>query len=149
MLCISDAVEAVTFPAAPASGVNRIDSPIVQVHDAVIDAGSANGFTFDIVSGSTSSSPSFPVIPARAELLATVSAIGGQANIAQANIVPVYARDTGWQPAAFLNGWGGSAAYRRIVNAVYLAGTLNSGVSGTVAFNLPNGFRPARRAAAI
>jgi hypothetical protein len=86
-LCISDAAATVSFPAAPASGSNRIDLLVLTVHDPTIDAGSTNGFTFDVVVGVASSSPVPPATPADAAVLAQVISIGGQANLAQSNIV--------------------------------------------------------------
>ena len=85
-LCVSDAVEVQTFAAAPGSGSSRIDLLICQVHDPALDAGSTFAFTFDIVLGTASSSPVPPAVPARAGVLAQVTSVGGQANLAQSNI---------------------------------------------------------------
>lgn len=85
-LCVSDAVETATFAAAPGAGANRIDLLIVQVHDSAIDSGGANGFTFDVLQGTPAASPAPPAVPARAGVLAQVTSIGGQANLAQSNI---------------------------------------------------------------
>lgn len=87
-LCISDAVETATFAAAPGSGSSRIDLLVVQVHDIALDSGSSNGFTFDVVLGTASSTPAPPTVPARAAVLAYVTSVGGQANLTQANIAP-------------------------------------------------------------
>jgi hypothetical protein len=86
-LCISDAAATASFAAAPGSGSSRIDLLVLTVHDPTIDAGSTNGFTFDIVLGTASSSPVPPATPADAAVLAQVTSVGGQANLAQSNIV--------------------------------------------------------------
>ena len=60
--------------------------------------------------------------------------------------------DTGWQVPSYTNSWtnsdgpaaGGTAAgYRRQGQCVYMAGRIQTGTSGTAAFTLPAGFRPA------
>ena len=85
-LCVSDAIETATFAAAPGAGSSRIDLLVTQVHDMALDAGGANGFTFDVVTGVPAASPVAPAVPARAGVLARVTSVGGQANLAQANI---------------------------------------------------------------
>lgn len=91
-LCISDAVETVTFPAPPAAGFWRWDFLVVQVRDQAIDQGNQNGFTFDVVQGVAVNNPGAgaPLIPPMAGVLAQIYAIGGQANIAPADLYPGY-----------------------------------------------------------
>ena len=113
-LCVSDAVEVQTFAAAPGSGSSRIDLLICQVHDPALDAGSTFAFTFDIVLGTASSSPVPPAVPARAGVLAQVTSVGGQANLAQSNI-------------AMTSRANPNIAY----GTVGISGTLANGASGT------------------
>ena len=54
--------------------------------------------------------------------------------------------DTGWiSISSFQNSYsgGGSPAYRKINNVVYLRGRVSGGTSNTTAFNLPANYRPA------
>jgi hypothetical protein len=54
--------------------------------------------------------------------------------------------DTGWiTVSSFFNGYsgGGSIAYRKINNVVYLRGRVSGGGANSLAFNLPSGYRPA------
>jgi hypothetical protein len=53
--------------------------------------------------------------------------------------------DTGWTAVtSFFNGYsgGGSIAYRKINNVVYLRGRVSGGGANSLAFNLPSGYRP-------
>jgi hypothetical protein len=120
-LCISDAAATATFAAAPGSGSSRIDLLVCTVHDPTIDAGSTNGFTFDVVLGTASSSPVPPATPANAGVLAQVTSVGGQANLAQSNIVPADIAAGIYGTATLTPGTGNMSN-----NAQFLAGTANA-----------------------
>ena len=158
-LAISDAIETATFPAAPASGSNRIDNLIVQIHDVALDAGSSNGFTFDVTVGAVAASPVAPAVPARALVLAQVYSHGAQANLAQVDITPsapatappwALPADTGHiVPAPLTNGWvlgTNGCSYRLTGNVVRFYGSLQNGTNGSPAFTLPVGMRPPQTA---
>lgn len=48
-----------------------------------------------------------------------------------------------WRPLTLLNGWtGGAWFYVDTTRRLWLTGRISAGTSGTVAFNLPAGYRP-------
>ena len=100
-LCVSDAVEQVTLPAAPGSGLNRYDAVICQARGNDIDGGANNDFVFTYVSSAVSASPAPPAIPANAAGLAMVYVPGGSASVTAGNITDT--RPGGLTPMGLLN----------------------------------------------
>lgn len=88
-LCSSDAVEAVTVPAAPGSGTNRIDLIVCQPRGNDLDGGANTDFIFTSVQGVAVASPVAPATPAGTVALAQILITGGSAAIAGANITDV------------------------------------------------------------
>lgn len=88
-LCVSDAQEAVVLPAAPASGLNRIDLVIVRPRGADLDGGPNNDFIFDSVQGVEAATAVVPATPAGTVALARVLLPGGSAAITGPNITDV------------------------------------------------------------
>jgi hypothetical protein len=97
-LCVSDAVEVVTLPTAPASGLNRIDVVCCTVASTDIGSGTGDAWSFTVVSSTAVASPVAPTIPAGSVAVAQVLVVGGSASISAANITdrrnPATARDT-------------------------------------------------------
>ena len=85
-LCSWDAPELVTLPAAPSSGLNRIDVVIAQLRSNDIDGGANNDFVMSSVTGVAAASPAVPAVPANAVALAQVLIVGGSASITPGNI---------------------------------------------------------------
>lgn len=88
-LCTSDAVEAVTLAAAPASGYNRYDLVVCQPRGNDLDGGSNTDFLFTTVTGSALASPTVPPAPAGTVALAQIYVPGGSAAVTAANVVDV------------------------------------------------------------
>jgi hypothetical protein len=97
-LCRWDAAEVVTLAAGPPAGQTRIDLVVVQVRDAVIDAGSNNDFVMAAVTGNPSSgTPAAPAVPANAYPICQVLVPAQALNLNAATIttrrVPLNPRD--------------------------------------------------------
>lgn len=88
-LCASDATEAVTIAAAPASGTNRYDVIICRPRGNDLDGGANNDFIFDVVVGTALASPVVPATPAGTVALANVFVPGGSASVIAGNITDV------------------------------------------------------------
>jgi hypothetical protein len=88
-LCVSDAVEQVALPAAPAAGLNRIDVVIVRPRGTDLDGGVNNDWIFDYVTGAEAATAVVPATPAGTAALANVTRPGGQAAIVAGNIADV------------------------------------------------------------
>lgn len=75
--------------------------------------------------------------------LQQVNALAGASNQVS-QLTGQLQNDSGWVTPAFVNSWKSFSelAYRRIGNEVRLRGAMNGGVSGKVAFTLPEGFQP-------
>ena len=123
-LCVSDAVETVTFTAAPPSGQNRIDLITCHPRATDLDGGSNNDFIFDIVAGTPAASPVVPALPAGQVLLGQVLVPGGSAAVTQANITDL--RPSGLLlPRGYITSLTGPAA------------TVSAGGSLTTVLSLP------------
>jgi hypothetical protein len=87
-LCRWDAAEVVgPLAAGPPAGQTRIDLIVVQVRDAVIDAGSNNDFVMAAVTGTPSSgTPAPPAVPANAYPICQVLVPATAANLNAATI---------------------------------------------------------------
>jgi hypothetical protein len=86
VLCVSDAVEAVTLAAAGASGTNRYDLVVCQSRGNDLDGGANNDFIFTNVTGTGAGSPVPPAVPAGALILAQIYVPGGSASVTAGNI---------------------------------------------------------------
>jgi len=88
VLCRWDAAEVVTLTAAPPSGSSRIDLVVLQVRDAVLDAGSNNDFIFQAIAGTvgTPGPGAVPAVPTNAYAVAQVLVAGGVANLNGATV---------------------------------------------------------------
>jgi hypothetical protein len=86
-LCVSDAVETVTSPTAPASGTNRIDVVVCQARGNDLDGGTNNDWLFQVVAGTAAASPTVPATPAGAVAIAQITVIGGAASLAAGNLL--------------------------------------------------------------
>jgi hypothetical protein len=86
-LCVSDAVETVTSPTAPASGTNRIDVVVCQARGNDLDGGTNNDWLFQVVAGTPAASPTVPATPAGAVAIAQITVIGGAASLAAGNLL--------------------------------------------------------------
>lgn len=87
-LCVSDAPEQATSPAAPASGQSRIDLFIIRPRDPAVNAAyTQNDWIFDVVPGTpVASGPTVPATPAGCLAVCQVLVVGGQATLSQANL---------------------------------------------------------------
>lgn len=80
-LCYWSALETVTLPAAPGTGLTRIDLICIQVRDNALDSGGNNDFILSVVSGVASATPAPPPVPANALAIWSVPVPGGAANL--------------------------------------------------------------------
>ena len=83
-LCTADASEIVGLPAAPPSGLDRIDLIVVRPRDAAY-GGADTDWILDPVIGVPAASPLVPGVPAGTLALVQQRVIGGQASLSQAN----------------------------------------------------------------
>lgn len=87
-LCVWDAAEVVTSPAAPAAGNSRVDVVIAQVRDPLLDSGVNNDFIFLVVAGTpATSNPVVPAVPTNAAPVCQYTVGGGVANLNGSTIV--------------------------------------------------------------
>src|SRR5580765_2358229 len=85
VLCTSDAVEAVTFGAAPGAGLNRIDLVVARARGQDLDGGANNDWLFAVVAGSAAASPVAPAVPAGAVAVASVLIPGASVTVTAGN----------------------------------------------------------------
>jgi hypothetical protein len=88
-LCVSDAVEQVALPPAPAAGLNRIDLITCNPRGNDLDGGQNNDFIFGSVQGAEAATPVAPATPAGRVALAQIYLVGGSAAIDPARITDV------------------------------------------------------------
>jgi hypothetical protein len=90
VLCASDAIEQLLLPAAPASGLSRVDVVIIHPRGADLDGGTDNDWIYECVQGAeASSAPPVPATPLGCLAIANVNRPGGSASIAPADITDV------------------------------------------------------------
>ena len=94
-LCVCDASEVVTSPAAPGAGQNRYDLYIIRPRDPAVNATyTQNDWLLDVVPGTPSASPTPPTAssaPAGTVAVATCLVVGGQATLAAGNLTDLRA----------------------------------------------------------
>jgi hypothetical protein len=131
-LCSSDATEAVTLPAAPATGTNRIDLIICQPRGNDLDGGSNTDFIFTSVQGTALASPTVPATPAGAVALAQIYVGGGVASIVAGNITDVRPQGLSMPsisgPASGPRGW--------VASGRGPASTVNVGTTVTLVYQI-------------